>query len=607
MRKNIADSNLGYKDIIFYVAILIFCYFSFQQGDILHTGGSSITYLNGHIFDFYEANIRNFEFNNYLPSTYIIFAIWNIPIRLFGFVKDPSMNVGYVVFWYKLLPTLFYAASSFIIYKIGLVIGLTKGNSKLMAAFWLSSPIAFFSQFIFGQYDILTTFFMLLGLLFYLKRNTKLFILFFAISLTFKYFPLFIFIPLLLLIEKKPIKLIANMILLALPISLEILAYYHSEAFKTGVFGFNANQRLFSAGFKIDGAITISAFLVIWFLICAYAYCKDINNEHQFFKWSLYLPMAVSSILFSLMLWHPQWLLIATPFLAITTFLHKRARFFILIDLVMMFFYVGFTVNFWSGGVDQSLWGFGVFGKYINGILNDPDSIIFMKTFFIPNDISIYFSFVTACFLINVVFKIPIWNLDSDNEKYDNLIITNQWNLVRIRFIIGVMIFIIPACITILLPNNGMPIYNVKTDKSDKAVPVGEIIQGLNVGQVFKANVTEIKTIKIQLATYSRFNTSDLLFTLREYIPSGNGEIIYSTKINVKELKDNEYYKIKLKDVIVSPEKDYSFNLESSDATAGNSITVWHTPESQKLDNTFAILDGKKQNYNLHFVIYGKK
>jgi hypothetical protein len=611
MKKNLKVMNfdhkriLGFEDIMLYSAILIFSYFSFQHGDILHTGGSSFTYLNGHITDFYEANVKPFGVNNYLPSTYIIFAIWNIPIKLLGLVTEPTFNVGYVVFWYKLLTTLFYFASAYIIYKIGLTVGLTKVNSKLMAAFWLSTPIAFFSQFIFGQYDILTTFFVLLGLLFYLKRNIKLFILFFAISMTFKYFPLFIFVPLLLMIEKKPLKLIIKMIFFFIPIGIEVLIYFHSKAFVDGVLGFSANGRVFTAGFKIDYGITISAFVVLWFLLCAFAYWKNIKDDQDFINWAMYLPMVVSSLLFSLMLWHPQWLLFATPFLAITTFLHKRANFFVLIDIVMMFFFVGFTVNFWTGNVDQSLWKLGVFGKHI---VNDPNSVIAMKTFFIPHDISIYFSFISACFLINIIFKMPIWwKSDANHGNINDLVIIKHWNLIRSRFIIGVMIFIIPAVISILAPNNGEQIYNLNSDNLGKAEPIGEITKGFNVGQVFKANGKEIKMIKIQMATYSRINTSHLTFTLREYNPGRDERILFSKNIAANELNDSEYFTIKLKDISVLPEKYYSFNIVSNDAIIGNAATIWHTPESVQLENTFAILNGKKQNYNLHIMIYGKK
>ena len=42
-----------------------------------HTVASSFTYLNGHIFDFYKYNttLEYIKLNNYMPSSYILFAI----------------------------------------------------------------------------------------------------------------------------------------------------------------------------------------------------------------------------------------------------------------------------------------------------------------------------------------------------------------------------------------------------------------------------------------------------------------------------------------------------------------------------------------------------
>ena len=155
---NQQTSKVSWWFIAVYFVISIISFFSFNHSDILHTGGSSITYLNGHILDFYEVNLKALGGDNYLPSTYIIFALWNLPMRILGVVSTATMEVGYVIFWYKLLTTIFFVGSAILLYKIALVIGLSKANSKLLMILWVSSPIAFFSQFIFGQYDILTVF-----------------------------------------------------------------------------------------------------------------------------------------------------------------------------------------------------------------------------------------------------------------------------------------------------------------------------------------------------------------------------------------------------------------------------------------------------------------
>ena len=597
---------LTFWEIALFLASVFFLFISFQQGDILHTGGSSFTYLNGHIRDFYEANFKALGITNYLPSTYIIFALWNLPIKLLGIVNMATTDVGFVVFWYKLLTTLFLVWSAYFLYKIGLVIGLDKSKSVLLTVFWISSPILIFSQFIFGQYDILTVFFVLIGIYYYLKGHNGLFIAFFAISLTFKYFPLFIFVPLLLLVEKKPLKVLLNMFLVTIPFALEVLFYYRSPIFREGVFGFGANQRILTTGFNIEYNLTLSIFVVIWFFLCGITYWMQTKNRTEFIKWSLYIMLFVPSILFSLIFWHPQWLLFVTPFLAITTFTHKKAKFFVLLDLVMMYFFIGFTVNNWVSHVDQALWGLGLFGK-LNPMI-DPSAVLLMKDFFIPNNTSLYYSLFASTLLLNIVLKYP--GLQSTNfleYPLNSLSITKNWGLVRARFLIGTMIFVIPATVCFMVSfNYGKKIYSVNSG-TEQAQPVPEIVRGTRLGQVFKADSKEINVIKVQMATYMRTNTSNLKFTLAEYGKNEmDSNVLFSKDIKAESITDNYYYKIDVGGVHVKQDKFYVFYFES-DAVPGNGVTIYHTPNNEQSDRTFAVINDVRQDFNLHFMIYGER
>ncbi len=443
----------NHLDIIFYFFLLILCYFCFNQGDILHTGGSSFTYLNGHIKDFYEVNKNLMGANNYLPSTYIIFAIWNIPVKLLGIVNTATTNVGYVIFWYKLLPTLFLAASGYFMYKIGEIIGLSSRNSKLLTIIWISSPILFFSQFIFGQNDIFTIFFVLAGLYYFLQKKMWLFILFFGISFTFKYFSFFIFIPLLLLIEKKPVKLAVYSILALIPVGLEVLFYINSPAFISGVIEFGyAAPRLFQAFISVYPGIAIYLFLLIWFMICGICYyIEPLRDKTVFYQTSFYICLAVSCVLFTLVQWHPQWLLFITPFLAVTTFMSKKIKYHLLLDFLLMVVFIGYTVCFWQMNVDQQMFVHGVLGKF-NPNLMDPAKVFRMAQIFtlgtdkMDGFRNIYLTIFFAILILSVFFKFPgkrnVWEGDK------NLVLVQEyWNYARLRFFGGIAVFIVPAFI----------------------------------------------------------------------------------------------------------------------------------------------------------------
>lgn len=165
------------------------------------------------------------------------------------------------------------------------------------------------------------------------------------------------------------------------------------------------------------------------------------------------------------------------------------------------------------------------------------------------------------------------------------------------------MIFIIPATIVLFAPNNGIQLYS--TEIPGKSVPVPEIIQGMKVGQVFKAKGEKLNKIMVQLATFNRENTSQLTFSIKEYGSGEEQKIIFSKNINSREIKDNLYYDIKLNGISVSPEKYYYFYFESFDAVAGNAFTIWHSSPQNSNEDTFALINGVKQNYNLNFMIYG--
>lgn len=454
IHKNDLADKPGFWDIFFFVLTLIVCYFFFNQGDLIHTGGSSFTYLDGHIWDFYDANATVWGGPaNYLPSTYILYAIWNLPLKLLHIAEHArgAGNIGYVIFWYKLLTTLLLAGSVCFMYKIGKAVGLSRMNSRLLSIIWLSSPILCFSQFIFGQTDIFCTFFVLAGLFYYFTKRMKLFLLFFGISFTFKYFPLYIFIPLLLLIEKRPFKLLSCLAFSFIPLIAEILFYSHSPAFRTGVGGFGAMSYIFSMQAGVFSGVGWYSFITIWFITCGICYWLDyFEDETAFYQNSFYICLVVLCCAFSSVMWHPQWLLFVTPFLAVTTFMSRRIKTFLFLDFIMMIAFIGFTVNVWQMNVDQQVFAFGILGKFNPQLFNPAHAVRMVKFFILgksgqANHITnVYLSLFVAMLAINVILKFP-----SKNNKWggDKSIrpVNEYWGTAKLRFFGGIAVFVVPA------------------------------------------------------------------------------------------------------------------------------------------------------------------
>ena len=325
-----------------------------------------------------------------------------------------------------------------IIYKISKRLNFSNNKSKATAYLWATTPIAIFSQFIFGQYDIFTLFFTLLGIYFYLKNDNFKFILFFGISLTFKYFTLFVFIILLLQKEKNIFRIIKSCILVLIPILIEILIYITDPAFRSGVLGFGATGYILGLIINSNYIINIKVLLLFWIVLCAYIYLNEskYSSEKNIFH---YLTL-FSFMIFGLSLWHPQWVIFITPFLVLSTVINKKYNFFIFIDIALMFSFVWFIVNQWAGHVDSYLLRSGIFRNIAHPLY----SKLLMKNFFIDKNF-ISFTFFSGILLVNAIFKHPKFAMDNITDN-----ISDSIPLMRLRFIVGIMIFVIPAFLVTL-------------------------------------------------------------------------------------------------------------------------------------------------------------
>lgn len=429
--------GLGIGDIVIWILFAIVCFFSFQQVDILHTAGSSFAYLHGHFADFYKYVDGYIGVPAYMPSTYIAFAIWNIPLRIFDVVPVPTMDVPtWVLMWYKLLPVILYMLTGYLIYRICKLSGVSDYKSKIGSYVFLSCPIGFFSQFLFGQYDIFTVVFMLLGYYFYLKNNNKLFVVMFGIAITFKYFALLFFVPLVLLKCKSVLKVILSIILVCVPIGMEILLYLPSAAFRKGVLGFGAASYIFNVSFD-TGYYRISIVVVLWIVVCLLAFLRERGNV---LIDSIFMLNVVCYLCFGLSMWHPQWLLLAVPFMSLGIIYNKKSDILMLLELLLMCAYCMFTVNMWGGNVDAALFLKGVLHGFLKKSL---DSVITMRSLYIIQDKNLIMSFFSGCLLALTILKAPRYMTVDDAE----INIDEKVWYIRARFILGVLFFVVPAFI----------------------------------------------------------------------------------------------------------------------------------------------------------------
>ncbi len=212
IRSLFPTSRLTRADYFIGGVVLLFCYFFFQQADLYLIGWSSLNYLFGNPLSFYD-NCKHFMSldasvtASYPPTTFAIFAAWLYPFKLFGLIKSPTYFPIYLVYWLKLLTSIVYVLTGICFYKITQIYNSNHVWGKYVTWLWLTMPLALFSQFIIGQCDIFYIFLTLISFFYFLKGRIYLPSFLFGLSITLKYFPLFVFLSILLLVEKKFIKL----------------------------------------------------------------------------------------------------------------------------------------------------------------------------------------------------------------------------------------------------------------------------------------------------------------------------------------------------------------------------------------------------------------
>lgn len=575
---------MTFLDVLLFFILAVICFFTFEHSDILHTAGSSFGYLNGHFLDFYEYNAEFGLYDSYMPITYLTFALWNIPLRLCGIVTEPTQVVPIaVVMWYKLLPVLLYFLSGWIVYKIALEMNMGRKKAKLCAYAYLTMPIGFFSQFIFGQYDIFTLFCMLLGYYYYLKGKNKYFILFFALAIPYKYFALLLFVPLLLLKEKNIWKILKSIILVGIPYLLQYLLYYNSEVFKEYVLGFGVTGYAFAAGLD-TGAATISYVIVVWLLIAAWSYFERPDQKAGVIKWSLFLVGMVGFCIFGLSQWHPQWLLLIVPFFVLSAFLNQNTKIFLIIDILWMLFFVLFTVNYWYGRVDENLILYGVLGERFGSGISYKTT---MRDILILKDMDLINSAFTFLLLVSAVFKHPKFCVKEFSQKVDDCM---GW--IRARFLGGLAIFLVPAflCfVTALTP----PFMTFKTEK-----PYEHISGMINrkVSQVFLPQKGVVEKIEFMLGTFRRSN--DVTLNI-DVVDKETERLVYHEELNMKEYDRDTWITLETGGLCLSPKKEYRIDFSCYDATGDNCITLFRTQDRKNQKNGYVMEGGEILPYNL--------
>lgn len=312
-------------DYIILAAILGVTFFTFLYGDIRVTFEHSINFLDavfsGRAQDFYQIAIDNSTFGHpavYDIPMYAIFGIWNLPIYVIYQITGFNFLASTLAFlWVKTAMVIATIVAAWLIAKIGKEIGVSRDRQKWLSFLFLSSVLVVMPVFVVVQYDIFMVVAMLSGILAYIKGNTKQFIWWFILANTLKLFALFVFIPLLLLKEKRLSRIIGYSFLGVTGIAASRLMYLGDSAYKASTAGFTEGmlERLTTTGFRWEFEDILAPLFVVFMVgIVILAYIKKINSNKELQAFAIYLPFAIFIAFFAIVPLHPYWVIILAPF-----------------------------------------------------------------------------------------------------------------------------------------------------------------------------------------------------------------------------------------------------------------------------------------------------
>ena len=142
----------------------------------------------------------------------------------------------------------------------------------------------------------------------------------------------------------------------------------------------------------------------------------------------------------------------------------------------------------------------------------------------------------------------------------------------------------------------------------DQSTPTAGIIDpisdGQRIEQVFVSDANTLSMVDIQIGTYMRINN----FRLKvDIIDVEKKEVLASKTVDASHLIDNDYERIDFGSVLLEKGKSYSIAFSSYGSGADNTVSIYRTDDNTSTNDYYAVIDNKKQSFNLAIKIYGKQ
>lgn len=301
---------------------------------------------------------------NYNIFLYLILGIVLVPFRLVCKIFGHAYLDLEILCYTNLVLAVALCISVYLVYDLCREMKMEKQRCVLVAYLYASSAMLLFATVGFSQLDLIYILFMLWALKKYLRQQYMRFSLLMGIAIMLKNFPLLVFIPLLLLVEKRILPLLkyiaaglAGTVICSIWLGMDA-AYTYTKQEMERLYGFT--DRLTGSGFSA-GVCFVSAFLLIVILLCIWCFLrKDCVKKEELWKYVIGVPLIVFGAFAVFVTWHPQWLASLVPFVAMAIGISKQAEGLLYCDLGMGIAYCLISNLNWQRNVDNYMVNYGI-------------------------------------------------------------------------------------------------------------------------------------------------------------------------------------------------------------------------------------------------------
>lgn len=430
-------------------------YFSLSttHTDVLITLAQIPGFLEGHILDFYDhyaaATGRSPGYPpNYMPLMYFILGIWQLPTYLLGFLTEVrAWSIPHI--WHKCLNILFLCLIFIEIRgALGRLAGREFGTAVALAT--ILSPIVLYSTLTFGQFDVYPLYFIIFGFFRLCRGQLYTGAFSFGISMGFKYFGLFAFLPLLLFLCKDVRKLVFSVFMFVIPYLALRGIYSFSPGFVESVLNYPlANSTLFAPSFPF-GSGKIHVVLFLFALTCAFSWVlSPSKDEERNIRKSACLVFLAFATVFGTINFHPQWMIYPGIFLAFISCMHIDKINYRWLELAVYYFFFAYIVTFFNQNTDNIMFQSGIFSTFHMYEFKQQ-----MSVFFLPSNKDWLYSalsalmFFIAAYTLYLELHSPSKRDSVSNHSHTSMMARSQANLAFIY-----ILFYLPASLSLRHPN----------------------------------------------------------------------------------------------------------------------------------------------------------